>query len=211
MRRFEAAEAASERVLNAPELPLQQEREVGESGHEQASTPSKSKWSSFVDQDASDHGSDDGGVSASSHPQDPPLVFNHPSDRGRTTSKRKVSKQATKGEDLDVTEKKPSKRLFGNLTKSAPQPAKDFEALHRGFSDTNEGRARGVRFTAAARPTSIPPATKQLPQPSWTIFANRAGNKADVRKPAADEIPAIDNSRWNTFVEADDDDDGYDE
>ncbi|KAI8840482.1 hypothetical protein BJ741DRAFT_597452 [Chytriomyces cf. hyalinus JEL632] len=207
MRRFEAAETAAERVLNAPDLPVQQERELGASGRELASAPNnaKSKWASFVDKDGSDHGSDDGRVSISSRPQDPLLVFNHPSDRARTTSKRKLSKQTAKSEDLDVTDKRPSKKLFGKLTKSAPQPAKDFEALHGGFSDTNETSARDVPFTATMRPTSIPLVMMQRPQ-SQAILANRPGNRADVRKPA-DEISANDNSRWNMFVDEEDDDD----
>ncbi|KAJ3264290.1 hypothetical protein HDU77_008852 [Chytriomyces hyalinus] len=206
MRRFDAAEAAAERALSAPDLPVQQERESGESGHELASAPNntKSKWASFVDKDASDHDSDDGHVSISSRPQEPLLVFNHPSDRARTTSKRKLSKQAAKSEDLDVSDKRPSKRLFGKLTKSAPLPAKDFEGLHRGFSDTNETRSRDVPFTAIMRSTSIPPVMKQ--QPQSTVLANRAENRADVRKPA-DKIPAKDNSRWNMFVDEEEDDD----
>ncbi|KAJ3245832.1 hypothetical protein HDU78_008564 [Chytriomyces hyalinus] len=206
MRRFDVAEAAAERALSAPDLPVQQERESGESGHELASAPNntKSKWASFVDKDASDHDSDDGHVSISSRPQEPLLVFNHPSDRARTTSKRKLSKQAAKSEDLDVSDKRPSKRLFGKLTKSTPQPAKDFEGLHRGFSDTNETRARDVPFTATMRSTSIPPVMKQQPQ-SQTILANRAENRADVRKPAY-KIPAKGNSRWNMFVDEEDDD-----
>ncbi|KAJ3399767.1 hypothetical protein HDU80_007593 [Chytriomyces hyalinus] len=206
MRRFVAAETAAERALSAPDLPVQQERESVESRLELVSAPNnaKSKWASFVDKDASDHGSDDGHVSISSRPQEPLLVFNHPSDRARTTSKRKLSKQAAKSEDLDVSDKRPSKRLFGKLTKSTPQPAKDFEGLHQGFSDTNETRARDVPFTATMRSTSIPPVMKQQPQPQ-TVLANRAENRADVRKPA-DKIPAKDNSRWNMFVDEEDDD-----